>query len=244
MVCRKLSIRLSFFLLSLSATASPFPVAGEWSGSESTEITLPKPQFDSETSVERALKNRRSIRSFEQTPLTLVQVSQLLWAAYGITERAPDGDTSLHGGKRTVPSAGGLYPLEIYLVAGDVVGLVPGVYRYDSEQHRLEEVQRGDRRDELSRAASGQKMIREAPAVIVYSAVFERTTQKYGNRGRQRYVWMEVGHSAQNLYLQAYSLHLAMCVMGGFSDRDVKKVVTMPRTEEPLYLVTLGRKGE
>jgi len=202
-------------------------------------IKLPEPSFKGKLTVEEALKARRSVREFQDEPLTLAEVSQLLWAAYGVTQRLPG--EQLRGGLKTAPSAGALYPLEIYLVVGKVTGLSAGVYRYLPETHALEKVLDGDRRQSLAAAAWGQEMIARAPAVIVYSAVFERTTRKYGQRGRQRYVCMDLGHSAENVYLQAVALGLGTCAVGAFDDAGVKQVVSMTKPEEPLYIMPLGR---
>jgi len=197
-----------------------------------TELTLPQPRFNSETSVEQALLRRRSIRSYKDEPLTLAEVSQLLWAAQGITEPAK--------GFRTAPSAGALYPLELYLVVGDVKGVAKGVYKYNPEKHSLLRVVGGDLREELSKAALGQPWVRRGAVVLVFSAVYERTTRRYGDRGA-RYVHMEVGHAAQNVYLQAVSLGLGTVVVGAFDDEQVRKILGMPRDEQPLYIMPVGR---
>ncbi|MEO0080330.1 MAG: SagB/ThcOx family dehydrogenase [candidate division WOR-3 bacterium] len=202
-------------------------------------ILLPEPSFKGKVTVEEALKARRSIRDFQDEPLELAQVAQLLWAAYGVTKPLPGRE--LRGGLRTAPSAGALYPLEIYLVAGKVTGLGPGVFRYLSERHALVKLAEGDRRKELAAAAWGQDMIARAPAVIVYSAVFERNTRKYGQRGRERFVCMDLGHSAENVYLQAVALGLGTCAVGAFEDSSVKRVIGMTKPEEPLYLMPVGR---
>jgi SagB-type dehydrogenase family enzyme len=203
-------------------------------------VVLPEPRLTSDISVEEALLNRRSIREFKDEALTLKQVSQILWAAYGITEER-SSPSFLRGGLRTAPSAGGLYPLEIYLVAGKITGLKPGIYKYISEKHSLELVSEGDVRKELAKAALDQDFIESAPASIFYSAVFNRTTQKYGSRGRERYVCMDLGHSAQNVYLQAYALNLGTCAMGAFTDDMVSMVMQLPDNEEPLYIMPIGK---
>lgn len=195
-------------------------------------IKLPKPQFDSKVSVEEALQKRRSIRDYKNEPLTLAEVSQLLWAAQGITNRK---------GFRTAPSAGALYPLEVYIVAGHVTDLPEGIYKYRPHGHELRLIVEGDKRGELSAAALGQECIRNGAAVIILSAVYERTTRKYGNRGIQ-YVHMEIGLAAQNVYLQAVSLNLGTVSVGAFYDEKVKKVIRMNDNEQPLCLMPVGRK--
>ncbi len=195
--------------------------------------SLPEPAYDSTTSVEQALLGRRSVRSYRDEPLTLEQVSQLLWAAQGVTEPGR--------GFRTAPSAGALYPLELYLVAGDVEGLSQGVYRYAPDRHELVQVKSGDVRDELTEAALGQPWVGEGAIVLVLSAVYERTTQKYGERGI-RYVHMEAGHAAQNICLQAVSLNLGTVTVGAFGDDAVREILTMPDDEQPLYIIPVGKK--
>lgn len=205
-------------------------------------IQLPTPNFKGAVSVEEALKNRRSIRDYAETSLTLSEVSQILWAAYGVTLPITS-KAFLRGGLRTAPSAGGLYPLDLYFVVGvdGVDSLKAGVYFYASNKHILYKIAEGDKRKELCEASYGQKMIEKAPASLVYSATFERTTKKYGERGRERYVCMDLGHSAENVYLQAASLNMGTCAVGAFSDEDVKKTINMTPEEEPLYIMPLGK---
>jgi SagB-type dehydrogenase family enzyme len=203
-------------------------------------VNLPEPRLTSDISVEEALLNRRSIREFKDEALTLEQVSQILWAAYGITEER-SSPSFLRGGLRTAPSAGGLYPLEIYLVVGKVAGLSSGIYKYNSENHTLELISQGDVRKDLAKAALDQEFIAAAPASVFYAADFKRTTQKYGTRGRERYVCMDLGHSAQNVYLQAYALNLGTCAMGAFTDDMVSMVMQLPENEEPLYIMPIGK---
>jgi SagB-type dehydrogenase family enzyme len=204
-------------------------------------IELPAPRFDGTVSVEAALKNRRSIRSYAAAPLTLADVSQLLWAAYGITQTRENAPAFIRGGLRTAPSAGARYPLDLYLAAFDVTGLPAGIYWYDSEKHKLVQTVEGDRRKEVSEAAFNQGMFETASAAIVYSAVYERSMVKYGQRGRDRYVCMDLGHSAENVYLQAYALKIGTVAVGAFTDLWLKKACGMTRPEEPLYIMPLGK---
>jgi SagB-type dehydrogenase family enzyme len=163
-----------------------------------------------------------------------------LWAAYGIT-KPNDTYAFLRGGLRTAPSAGGLYPLDIYLIVGNVNGLEAGIYKYKSSGHELLLLKSGDIRRELCNAASEQLMVENAPATIVYSAIFERTVSKYGHRGRERYVYMDLGHSAENVYLQAGALDIGTCAVAAFDDLKLKQVVGMTREEDPLYLMPIGK---
>ena len=157
---------------------------------------LTAPRLQSAMSIEEVLRHRRSVREFIHEPLELWQISQLLWAAQGITD--PDG-------LRTAPSAGALYPLELYTCAGNVEGLPRGIYRYEPDDHELTVTLQGDARTELCEASLSQTCLMDAAAVFVFSAIYERTTVKYGERGL-RYVHIEVGHAAQNLVLQAAAL--------------------------------------
>jgi len=199
--------------------------------SRSEIIKLPAPRYDSNVSIEKALLKRRSVRDYKDKPLKLAEVSQLLWAAQGITGTY---------GLRTAPSAGALYPLEAYIVAGNVNDLPDGIYRYKPHVHELEMVTKGDKRKELCNAALGQPSVRDAALVIIFSAVYERTTVKYGERGI-RYVHMEAGHAAQNVFLQAVALNLGTLVIGAFYDDVVKKVMNMAGGEQPLYIMPVGR---
>ncbi len=194
-------------------------------------IKLPEPKHDSNTSIEEALLKRRSVRTFKDSPLSLAEVSQLLWAAQGITSQR---------GLRTAPSAGALYPLEVYVVAGDVDGLQDGVYNYRPVRHELVRVVTGDKRMELCDAALGQTSVRNAAAVIVFAAVYERATIKYGDRGIQ-YVHIETGHAAQNVFLQTVPMSLGTVAIGAFYDDAVKKVLKMSDREHPLYIMPVGR---
>jgi SagB-type dehydrogenase family enzyme len=207
-----------------SLVTTPSPAPGK------TIIALPAPEFDGSTSVEQALLERRSVREYRDEPLSLSEIGQLLWAAQGITSPS---------GKRTAPSAGALYPLELYLVAGDVEGLQVGVYKYIPHDHALKEITTGDKRSDLTNAALKQESILKAPAVIVLSAVYERTRVKYGDRG-DRYVHMEIGFAAQNIYLQAEALELGTVFIGAFYDESVKKILEIPEEEQPLGIMPLG----
>ena len=193
-------------------------------------VMLPKPRYESDVSLEQVLRARRSHREFLPSALSLGQVGQLLWAAQGVS--SPEGG-------RTAPSAGALYPLETYLVAGKVESLAAGVYRYDPAHHGLQPVASGDRRAALAAAALGQEWVASPPAVLVLTAVYRRTMVKYGERGI-RYVHMEAGHAAQNVALQATALGLGVVTVGAFSDADVKAVLGLDGSEEPLYLLPVG----
>jgi SagB-type dehydrogenase family enzyme len=194
-------------------------------------VGLPLPDREGDLSVEEALAARRSVRSYTGDALELEHLSQLLWAAQGVTDTR---------GYRTSPSAGALYPLEIYAVIGEVVGMTPGVYRYLPGQHQLRRTLDGDQRAELALAALGQSCVRTAPVVLVMTGVYSRASAKYGYRGNQ-YVHMEVGHAGQNVYLQAVALDLGTVAVGAFQDDEVQSVLRLPDGETPLYLMPVGR---
>jgi len=205
-------------------------MAGQSEGGE--KITLPPPCLRNEAKVEEALWQRRSVRSFLDEALSLGEVSQLLFAAQGVTEK--------NRGFRTAPSAGALYPLVVYVVVGKVEELSPGVYRYYPQEHALEKMLEGDKREELHRAALSQGAIREAPISLVFTAIYEKTTVKYGERGI-RYVHMEAGHAAQNVYLQTEALELGTVAIGAFHDEEVARVLSLPPEEVPLYIMPVGK---
>lgn len=198
-------------------------------------ISLPSPRFQGDVSVEEAIFGRRSIRSYTDEPLTREEVGQVLWAAAGKTV---DGIT---GATRAYPSAGGIYPLDVYLVAGNVDNLPAGVYRYDWREHSLELLMEGDQRGALRRAALGQGMIADAPANLVFTADVERTARRYGSRGEDRYVSMDLGGAGQNVHLQAEALGLGTVVVGAFTDSAVKSALGGVQGN-PLYIMPLGRK--
>ena len=194
-------------------------------------IMLPQPAHAADKSLEELLRQRRSVRDYQAAALQLSDISQLLWAAQGITHPK---------GFRTAPSAGALYPLELYVVAGNVNDLAAGVYHYQADGHRLARMQSGDQRKPLAQAALAQTWVRDAAAVVVFAAVYDRTTRKYGQRG-VRYVHMEVGHAAQNLFLQAEALGLATVVVGAFRDDELAGVLQLPAEVRPLLLMPVGQ---
>jgi len=188
-------------------------------------ITLPPPDRTGRMTLEQALARRRSVREFAAQPLSEQELSQLLWAAQGITH--PDG-------LRTAPSAGALYPLELY------VAIVSGFYHYDFHEHRLDLHSDGDLRPALYRASLEQDCVREAPAVFVIAAVYERTEREYGHRRGPRYVHMDAGHAAENMLLQAVTLGLGAVPVAAFHDGQVQKVLSLPRDYQPVYLIPIG----
>ena len=192
---------------------------------------LPQASIRGTVSLEEAIARRRSRRSFAKGDLTQAQIGQLLWAAQGITMRGPERTL------RSVPSAGALFPLAVTLVTRQ------GIYAYQPEQHALQQTIPGDTRALVSQAALGQDAVRTAPCVIVISAVFERSTGKYGDRGI-RYAYMEAGHSCQNVLLQAAALGLDAVPVGAFDDNAVHAVLALPDDAHPLYLIPVGMSAQ
>jgi len=191
------------------------------------EIKLPRPKEKGFTSIEETLNKRRSVRDYKKGPLELEQISQLFWAASG---------KNLY--RRTSPSAGATYPLEIYLVVGEVEGLDPGLYHYSPARYSLVRIKEQDIRNRLSAAALAQRMIEKAPISIIIAADYGRTTGHYGPRGI-RYVHMEVGHVGQNISLQANALSLGSVMIGAFDDKQVKEILGI--NEDPLYIIPVGK---
>lgn len=199
-------------------------------GEGAAPVALPAPRTSGRVSVEEALSVRRSVRTFADRPLPLAAAAQILWAAQG-TNRAD--------GRRTCPSAGARYPLETYLLAGDVEGLPAGVYRYRPATHDLERRAAGDARADLAGACNGQVWIAAAPAALVLTAVAERVTSRYGRRG-EAYVHLEAGHAAENVHLQAAALSLGTVVVGSFDDPGVEDLVRAAEGERALVVMPLG----
>ncbi len=189
-----------------------------------TTIALPKPDRKGSVPLETAISTRRSQRSFLKRSLTPQQTGQLAWAAQGL---------ETPGGHRTAPSAGATYPLQLYVVNAD------GLFLYLPDQHSLEEIKNEDLRAGLASAAWGQDFIEAAPVTLVFAAQFTRTTARYGERGI-RYVYMEAGHAAENAQLQAQALNLGSVAVGAFDDASVRKVLSLPRNLDPVYMVVVG----
>ncbi len=196
-------------------------------------MILPKPVVDGHVAVERAIKNRRTVRSFSSRSLDLGQLSQLLWAAQGITEPG--------GFKRAAPSGGALYPMDVYAVVGSggVEGLEAGVYHYEPQGHRLTPMASGDRRNDVAVAALFQTWMACAPVNLVITAEYERITCKYGDRG-VRYAMIEAGHIGQNIFLQALAIGLVVGIVGAFRDQELIQVLNITESHEPLLIMPAG----
>lgn len=207
------------------------PVENSTPESSDGAVIHPAPRAESSVSVEEALRKWRSVRVYAGVPLALADIGQILWAAQGVTDER---------GYRAAPSAGALYPLEVYVVAGDVTDLAPGVYHYHPEEHLLTRINGTDRRIDLEAAAIDQAFVGDAPATLVIAAIPERMTAKYGDRGI-RYVDMEAGHAAENIYLQATASSLGTVAIGAFDDDRVREILMLPANTTPLYLMPVGK---
>ena len=201
-------------------------------------IKLSAPAYKGKMSVEAAIRARQTARNFQRAPLTLRQVSQLLWAANG---KLP-ADAITGATWKTTPSAGGLYPIELFIVTGNgtVTNLPAGVYGYDARANTLTTVVPGDKRTLLAHAALSQMWLARAPVVVLITGVFSRSTGKYGNRGIN-YVFMESGSADQNLCLQAQALGLRSGTVGAFQDSQVSAALKLPSHAAPLLIVAVGK---
>ncbi len=202
-------------------------VAIERGETEMEILNLPAPRLRGDVSVEETILKRRSVRSFSKTELTKEEISQLVWAEQGITQSST--------GHRASPSAGATYPLELYVMNKD------GLYHYEPHGHKLKLIRPGDLRSSLSRAALRQPFIAQAPVDIVITAVYQRTAGRYRERAT-RYVHIEVGHVAENIHLQAVALGLGSVPIGAFIDDEVKRVLSLPKEEVPLYIIPVGHE--
>ncbi len=218
----------------LILTVLHFPLAAQFpQPQQQVSVSLPEPVLEGSYTFEESLFMRRSVRRFTAEPVTLQQVSQLLWAAAGKTVDGHSGPT------RSYPSAGAMHPLELFIAAGKVEGLEPGIYQYKWDTHALVQISPGDYRRSLSDACAGQTAPLQAPVTVVISAMYSRTVSRYGSRGEMRYVPMDAGASAQNIQLQAVSLGLGSVIIGAFQDGAVQSLLKTP-TAIPLLIMPVG----
>lgn len=217
------------FLILLFSISLPVISSGK-------DIKLPAPALKGLVSVEESIYSRRSVRSYSSEALTLEQVSQLLWAGQGITGKRF---------RRAAPSAGALYPLEIYLAvkSDGVNGLDAGAYRYIPSSHALSETRETETNGLIASAAYTQMWMSQAPVMVIVAADFSRTQAKYGGRGT-RYVYIEAGLAAENLMLQAQALGLSSCPVGAFKDRELNDLAGIPDSQQALLIITVGHKGK
>lgn len=196
-------------------------------------LSLPPPEAIPNLSLDRALRERKSVRRYAVKPLTIEQLSYLVWASTGI-QRTENG---FHF--RTVPSAGRTYPIETYLAVNSVTGLKPGLYHYAIVAHALETIKEGDVSRDVRSAAMGQKICSEAPVVFLWTSIFKRVTYRYHEHGH-RYLYMEAGHIAQNLALTATAMGLATCQIGAFYDDEVNSFLGIDGIEESIVYMSVA----
>ena len=231
----------ALFGLSLSSLRPLQPREALAMGKKSHErgggiMDLPEPVFDGGMSLAQAIKQRRTVRSFRDNPITKEQFSQLLWAAQGITGE--------RGFKRAAPSGGALYPADVYAVMGEngVKGFGAGVYHYEPKNHLTRKIADGDKRRDVAKASLNQMWMAGAPVQLVVTAEYSRITIKYGDRGI-RYALIEIGHIGQNIFLQCQGLGLAAGIVGAFRDDEVAKMIRAEKKHQPLIIFPVGWQG-
>lgn len=223
-----------FAVLWLTSSAHPRRAAAKVDRQHRQAVMkLPPPQTKGRITVEEALEQRRTVRAYQSRALKLSQLSQLLWAAQGLTGNS--------GYKRAAPSAGALYPMDVYAVLGQdsVAQMEAGVYRYEPQKHALSEIARQDVKDAVAKAALWQMWTAKAPVNLIITAEYSRVTGKYHKRG-ERYAMIEAGHIGQNIFLQAEALGLKAGIVGAFRDHALKRVLKIPPSHEPLMIMPVG----
>ncbi len=194
-------------------------------------ISLPQPVTDGQVSLEKSMSLRRSVRTYKNEPLSIQELSQLLWAGQGVTNER---------GFRTAPSAGATFPIELFVVVNNVKGLKKGIYHYIIGEHKLKMIDERQVERDLARAALSQSMISDGGVVIILTAILERTTQRYGERGI-RYVHNEIGHVSQNIHLQVAALNLGTVVIGAYRDQEVEAILNLGEEIRVLYMMPIGK---
>ncbi len=227
-------IALSFLIIMTIGFQEVLMPSNLWGQVSKDAIQLPEVSSGRGQTFVDLMYERRSVRRFAPGEITLQHLANILFAAQGITRQ---------NRFRTVPSAGALYPLEVYVVSGAVQGLADGVYAYRPQGHELIQVASGDLRQDLARHCYGQMWVAQAQAVVVINAVYSRVTGKYGGRG-ERYAHIEAGCAAQNVSLAGYNLGLGSTVVGAFHDTEVADLVQAGKGEVPLIVMPVGRLDE
>jgi SagB-type dehydrogenase family enzyme len=218
-----------------SSLVKPLARRAKTVGSRIIELPSPRP-LEGWPGFWKVLQKRRSVRDYTPAPLTLTELSSLLWATQGITRKA---SASWY---RTAPSAGALHPIDTYLVINRVEGLDPGIYFFGVAEFALEMKRTGNFSSPVARAALEQEMVRAAAIVFVWVAVVRRSSQKYRQRA-YRYIYLDCGHIGQNLYLAAAAMNLGCCGIAAFFDDEINDLVGVDgREETAIYLATVGKK--
>lgn len=201
---------------------------------EILDINLPKPKQFGSVSLEEVIANRKSVRNFSSSPLSIGQLSQLLWSCYGFT--------NLTSARRTIPSAGAIYPLQIYIAVGKdaIPDIEEGLYSYNPKEHSVTHVMSGDIKFLLYSGCNAQDCVQTAPICIIICADYDKMKTRYGRRAK-RYTKFEVGHAGQNIYLQAAALNLSTVAVGAFDDECLEKLLKLGKKIKPLYIFPVGR---
>lgn len=237
-------IVISLLTIMVSASSQELVSKENAVAQENLVIELPAPSFGSNTSIEKALLTRRSERIYKQDAIKLKDLSQILWAAQGVTMKIDTvpgwwvGQEWL-GGVRTAPSAGALFPIELYIAVGDVENLDQGLYKYNALNHTIIKIADGDKREEVRKAALGQSAVGNGPACIIITANFGRTEYKYESRATQ-YVYIESGAVCQNIYLQCNSLSIGTVMIGAIREEPMKVALGLPDSETPIGVMPIG----
>ena len=214
----------------------------DWAGKPETykrypsapKVQLEPQEEEGGASLWKILGHRRSVRQFNDDTMTKSDLSQLLWAAQGITN--PES------GFRTAPSAGALYPIETYLVVNHVEHVDPGVYHYAVDTHELEQLKSGDFRLKVAQSALDQEMAYHANVVFIWTAIFKRSKWKYKQRA-YRYIYLDAGHIAQNVALAAVALNLSSCQVGALYDDEVNALLDVDGADESVVYMTVVGMG-
>lgn len=226
-----LSIFIIFFL-GYTFTSKSFNKKSSGGG----KMKLPQPETKGKISVEKAISERKSIRNFKNSPISLTQLSQIAWVAAG---KKVDAVTTA---TRTYPSAGGIYPINLYIVVSRVKDLEKGIYKYFPEAHEVKLIKKGSFNNLLSQAALGQYSVKSASVNLVFTANYSKTARRYGKRGEVRYVHMDLGHAAENVYLQVEALGLGTVSVGAFNDEKVEEVMGLKDSaQSPIYIMPVGK---
>jgi SagB-type dehydrogenase family enzyme len=201
-------------------------------------VSLPQSTFAGGEDLWKLLSRRRSRRDYRRgDAISLENLSLLLWATQGITARY--GDTLF----RTAPSAGGLFPVETYLNVRAVEGLDQGIYHFRPHKFDLELLRKGDFAREFAQTALDQEVVYDAQATFIWSALVARSKWKYRQRA-YRYIYVDAGHIAQNLYLAGEALGLGVCAIGAFYDDQANGIIGLDGIEETvIYMGTVGVRG-
>jgi len=200
-----------------------------------SRISLPKPEFSPDTKFWDIINKRHTTRAFKNEPLSIMDLSQLLFGMSGLTRVFPKFAF------RTIPSAGALYPIEIYAIINNVDGIEQGIYHYNIEKHELECLKQGDFKKSVAEACYGQRMLQKSAVNFVWTAIIERTRITYAERA-YRYIYLDCGHLAQNFYLAAEALGLNVCAVGAYYDDEINKILDLDEKEEfAIYMGVVGK---